>query len=140
MRKKVKKNLGGRPFKFGSIDHMREVIEHYFKNTLKEEYTMTGLALAIGSKQLMALYATRDGFKDLIETARLRVENSYELSLRKHGRSGDIFALKNMGWTDTPTTVVDQSTHKHYTSLQLSKESESDLISLLLGRPHGIER
>ena len=28
------------------------------------------------------------------------VENSYEMSLRENGRTGDIFALKNFGWRD----------------------------------------
>ena len=28
------------------------------------------------------------------------MQESYEKSLRKNGRTGDIFALKNFGWTD----------------------------------------
>ena len=32
--------------------------------------------------------------------ARLIVENSYEMELRKEGRTGTIFALKNFGWKD----------------------------------------
>ena len=36
--------------------------------------------------------------------ARLRINADYEQSLRKNGRAGDIFALKNLdGWTDQQT-------------------------------------
>jgi len=66
-----------------------------------KEYTVTGLALSIGaSKQLLDDYQKREGFKEIVKEAKLIVENAYEISLRRHGRSGDIFALKNFGWTD----------------------------------------
>ena len=32
------------------------------------------------------------------------IENSYELDLKKHGRTGTIFALKNFDWKDKQET------------------------------------
>ena len=52
------------------------------------------------NKDTLYEYAKKDEFKDIITNARLIVENSYEISLRKTGRTGDIFALKNFGWKD----------------------------------------
>ena len=37
-------------------------------------------------------------FEHIINMARLRVENHYELDLRHKGSTGSIFALKNFGW------------------------------------------
>ena len=45
------------------------------------------------------------GYKPLfdatvVKKAKEMVHNAYEKDLRRKGRSGDIFALKNFGWTD----------------------------------------
>jgi hypothetical protein len=65
------------------------------------DYTITGLALALDtSRQTLVEYEAKDEFIDAIKKAKLRVENSYEHSLREKGRSGDIFALKNFNWKD----------------------------------------
>lgn len=91
----------GRPFKWQSVEEIEGIINDYFQNTPDEEITLTGLCLALGTnKQTLANYQGNPDFKDVIETAKLRIENAYERSLRKNGRSGDIFALKNFGWTD----------------------------------------
>ena len=37
------------------------------------------------------------------------VESSYEIDLKKHGRSGTIFALKNFDWKDK--SEVDNTIH-----------------------------
>jgi len=103
----------GRPLKFKSAEEMASVFDAYFDSTPQNKYTVTGLVLASDmSKQLFADYGKREEFSEVIAKARLRVENSYELSLREHGRSGDIFALKNFGWTDKQNiehTSVDDS-------------------------------
>ena len=55
------------------------------------------LYLGFESRQSISDYATRnEEFSYIIKRAKLCVENSYELS----GTAFDIFALKNMGWTD----------------------------------------
>jgi len=96
----MNKNPVGRPRKFGSPKQLETTINEYFENTPQNEYSVTGLALVIGSKQLIQDYEKREGYEEIIARAKLLVENSYELSLRKYGRSGDIFALKNFGWKD----------------------------------------
>jgi hypothetical protein len=45
-------------------------------------------------------YQNKDEFSYTIKKAKLRIENAYEKRLIQNGRSGDIFALKNFGWTD----------------------------------------
>lgn len=89
----------GKPLKY-TPESLQKIIDDYFKTTPITEYTITGLALKIGSRQLIQDYEKRKGFTEIIRFAKLIVENAYELSLRKTGRSGDIFALKNFGWKD----------------------------------------
>ncbi len=92
--------LGGKPLLFEAPDALAAAINQYFQNTNQEEFTITGLCLAMGtSKQVFSDYGKREGFKDIVSHARLIVENSYELTLRRYGRTGDIFALKNFRWT-----------------------------------------
>lgn len=91
------KNTG--KFKY-TVNEVKKLIDDYFADTKEDEQTVTGLALCFGSKQLMNDYQARPKYKKIITEAKLMIENEYEKSLRKHGRSGDIFALKNFGWTD----------------------------------------
>lgn len=91
----------GRPARYKTIEELQEMIDLYFEEN--EEYpTITGLALFLGfeSRQSFYDYEKVKKFSYTIKKARLQVENSYEISLRKNGRSGDIFALKNFGWRD----------------------------------------
>ena len=93
--------VGGRPLDFPEPQDLADAINEYLKNTEMEEWTVTGLALSIGSSRTVVDdYAKRDGYKDIVTKAKLCIENAYELSLRKTGRTGDIFALKNFGWVD----------------------------------------
>ena len=90
-----------RPPKWETPEELQEWIDRYFHNTPMDEYTISGLCLYLDTnKQTLLNYQEKPEFKHIIDMAKLRVENAYELSLRKHGRSGDIFALKNFGWTD----------------------------------------
>ena len=94
------KNKVGRPLKF-TPESLQMIIDTYFETTLIGEYTITGLALLVGSKQLLQDYEKRKDFSEIVKRAKLMVENDYELSLRKNGKAGDIFGLKNFGWKDT---------------------------------------
>ncbi len=93
------KNKVGRPLKF-TPESLQMIIDTYFETTLIGEYTITGLALLVGSKQLIQDYEKRKDFSEIVKRAKLMVENDYELSLRKNGKAGDIFGLKNFGWKD----------------------------------------
>lgn len=99
----------GRPLKFEKPDDLLKVVEHYFDNTPFDEWSVTGLAIAVGSRQLLIDYAEREEYGWIVDRAKLFIENSYELSLRKNGRAGDIFALKNFGWFDRTQTELSGS-------------------------------
>lgn len=93
--------MAGRPLKFETPELLEEKINEYFSVTPKEEWTWTGLALHLDtSRETLREYKERPEFVDSLKKALLKVENSYELDLKKHGRSGTIFALKNFDWKD----------------------------------------
>lgn len=92
---------GGRPLKFKSVAELEKAINAYFKKTKQEEWTITGLADALDTyRSVLCDYQERDEFSNTVKKAKQKVEMAYEISLRKHGRSGDIFGLKNFGWKD----------------------------------------
>ncbi len=94
----------GRPRRYKSPEELGEAIDAYFAEH-KEDPTITGLALHLGflSRQAINNYEGYSAeFHDVVKRAKLRVECSYEVGLRKQACAGSIFALKNMGqpWTD----------------------------------------
>jgi len=91
----------GRPLKYKTTEELDSAINAYFDNTPKEEWTWTGLALYLDTnRQTLLNYEERPEFVDSIKKGLARVENGYEIDLKKHGRSGTIFALKNFDWKD----------------------------------------
>ena len=97
----------GQPLKFPTPADLEAVLDAYFDETPFEQWTITGLALAMGTKQLLANYHAREGYGAVIDRAKLKVENSYEVSLRTKACTGAIFALKNMGWSDKQEIETD---------------------------------
>lgn len=92
---------GGRPLKFQSVEDLQQKIDSYFQSNPQDEWTVTGLALALDTyRSVLIDYEERDEFSNAIKKAKEMVHNAYEKDLRKKGRSGDIFALKNFGWRD----------------------------------------
>jgi len=90
----------GAPRKF-TVESLEKRLNEYFKATPVEEITLTGVCIWLGIyKDTFYGYGRRKEFTDIINMARMRIENSYEVSLKKYGRAGDIFALKNFGWHD----------------------------------------
>jgi hypothetical protein len=94
-------NTGGRPPKFENTEALKTAIQGYFDYCLaeKEKVTITGLTLFIGFESRSSLddYCNRNKeYSYIIKRAKLAVENSYEM----HGETIDVFALKNMGWSD----------------------------------------
>lgn len=91
----------GRPLKIETPEQMENILNEYFKTTDENKITITGICLALGlDKSTFYDYEKREEYKDIVKQARMIVENSYEISLRENGRTGDIFALKNFGWRD----------------------------------------
>lgn len=112
------KHPGGRPLKFQSLEELQSMIDDYFEVTPKDEWTWTGLALHLDTdRETLSSYKGRDEFSDSVKNAMLKVENGYELDLKKHGRSGTIFALKNFDWKDKSEQSGEQKliieTRKH---------------------------
>lgn len=96
---------GGRPLKFETLDDLTNKADLYFQQTPEEEWTITGLALALDtSRETLMNYEERPEYFDAIKKYKEMIHNAYEKDLRKKGRSGDIFALKNFGWTDKKET------------------------------------
>lgn len=96
-----------RPLKFQSVEELDAQIEDYFATTPECEWTWTGLALHLDTdKWTLTKYRDREEFSASIKKALLRVENGYEKDLKKHGRTGTIFALKNFDWKDKQETDV----------------------------------
>jgi hypothetical protein len=90
-----------RPLKWKTPEEVETLANEYLEKTPIEEWTITGLALSLDTtRQTLVNYEDRDEFLDAIKRIKTKIEYSYELALRKHGRSGDIFGLKNFGWSD----------------------------------------
>ena len=80
---------------------LEKAINDYFAKTPIDEVLLTGMIDSLGiTKVTFYNYQKNPLFANIIDRARLKIEMSYEKSLRKTGRSGDIFALKNFGWRD----------------------------------------
>lgn len=87
--------------KFKTEEELQEKIDKYFIETPKDEWTITGLAMALDTfRSLLCDYENSDRYYYTIKKAKQKVENGYEIDLKKHGRSGTIFALKNFDWRD----------------------------------------
>jgi len=92
---------GGRPLKFKSVEEFQKKADAYFDTTDESEWTITGLALHLETfRNVLMDYEERDEFSNAVKTAKQKVEMAYEKSLRKNGKAGDIFGLKNFGWKD----------------------------------------
>lgn len=128
---------GGRPLKFEDIGELRKKINLYFETTPKDEWTITGLAIALDTfrKVLMdyesGKYDDDREFSNTIKKAKQKVENGYEMDLKKYGRSGTIFALKNFEWKDQASldlsTLGDKiNTFSNAQELEIAKRAIKD--------------
>ena len=99
----------GKPLKF-TVEEVENMIDTYFNDTPMKQWTVTGLALLFGSRQLLDDYQKRKPYTAMITRAKLMVENKYELMLDSRSTTGAIFALKNFGWVDK--TEI-ESTNRH---------------------------
>lgn len=91
----------GRPLLFKDKETLQARIDEYFRVTPKEDWTITGLAIALDtSRETLCNYEEKEEFFDTVKKGKDMVEHSYELDLKRHGRTGSIFALKNFDWKD----------------------------------------
>lgn len=82
------------------LNYLVEV--HHRVKTQQVPYSVTGLALALGTnRETLINYEERAEFFDTIKTAKLKIENYLELNLNSPSPTGTIFNLKNnYGWKD----------------------------------------
>lgn len=95
--------MAGRPKKFQSVEELQKKIDAYFLDCLTndEPVTVTGLCLWLDTtRDVLMDYQNDDEFSYTIKKAKQRIENAYEKRLIRRGNAGDIFALKQFGWTD----------------------------------------
>ena len=93
-------NNGGRPPSYKAPEQLGDKCSEYFTHCIKqdEKPTITGLTLFVGfsSRASWDDYKKKEEFSYIVKRAKLAVENSYEQS----ATTFDMFALKNMGWSD----------------------------------------
>ena len=125
--------MSTKPLKFKSAEELQQKIDKYFEETPKDEWTITGLAMALDtSRKVLCEYEEKDEYSNTVKKAKLKVENGYEIDLKKHGRTGTIFALKNFDWKDKNETDINLRTPKPLDdvseddSLQQNKADESE--------------
>lgn len=91
----------------GHYEKHEEGPDRWIWDRRPEPPTVTGLALHLGfsHKQSLYDYAERPEFFDPIKRGLSRVEKHHEIQIA-HGDkcTGNIFALKNMGWADKTET------------------------------------
>ena len=89
--------------KFKTAKELEQKIDEYFSACQEEAepVTITGLALALNiSREALRDYDEKDAYFEIVKKAKLRVQHEYEKRLIKRGNTGDVFALKNFGWSD----------------------------------------
>lgn len=104
------KDKGGRPLKFKTVKALQDAIDKYFTDCeeMGEPLTVTGLAIALKTtRETLMDYQEKDGYSDAVKMAKLKIENAYEKRLIARGNGGDIFALKQFGWTDKQETKIE---------------------------------
>ena len=95
---------GGRPLIWKDPDTLQGLINDYFDST--DRPTLAGLAVYLDvDRKTLYNYEERDQFFYIIKKARARVEAIYEgRAIYENNPTGVIFALKNMGWSDSLKT------------------------------------
>lgn len=126
----------GRPRTFATPDELIDAINRYFNSTDASKYTITGLALEVGvHRDVLLDYEKREGYGEIIKEAKLIVEHAYEQRLIEHGRSGDIFGLKNFGWKDR-TEVHQTNTYTQMGRVKIKgKDGAVKELTFNVGKP-----
>ena len=92
----------GKPLRW-TPEQLQKKIDKYFSTTQFMKWTISGLCLHLDcTKQLLTDYQKRKDTEHIVNQAKLKVEHSYEMAMRTSevNNAGNIFALKNFGWTD----------------------------------------
>ena len=108
----------GRPRKFTRAKFL-EHVQTYFNTTPRKEWRITGLAIHVDvSRSTIYQWITeKREFSDIIKRAVNLIEDKYSENCEKNGKAGDIFILKNMGWSDKQTVDLNVKNIKSLTDL-----------------------
>lgn len=148
----------GQPPLFKTPEDLQSKIDEYFENCkgkiippeeageeptviYGEPVTITGLALYLGfeSRQSLYDYEKRSEYSYIIKRSRLIVECEYEKKLQSKNPTGNIFALKNMGWADR--SEIDQRTTLEDNRIDPSKLTDDELRTLAeIQRKSGVSK
>ena len=122
---------GGQPRKFKTASELQKACDDYFEKCEAEgkPYTITGLALGLGFCDRASIYDNEKipEYSHIIKSARLKVENGYELNLHHNNTTGSIFALKVMGWRDGDRETQTQTI--------IIKDKDKEIIDRVLSKP-----
>jgi hypothetical protein len=122
--------MAGRPLLFKTKEELQNKIDLYFEEVPKEEWTITGLAIALDtSRETLCNYEAREEYFDTIKKAKDMVEHSYEVDLKKSGRTGTIFALKNFDWKDKQETDMNLKGELNVNSMKELSNEELERIA-----------
>lgn len=101
----------GRPLKIKTPEEMERLTQEYVDicTETDKRLTLTGILLHLGlyTRQSLTDYERRRGFYRPVKRIRALVAAEYEQNLHGSSAAGSIFALKNMGWSDTQTFAND---------------------------------
>ena len=80
---------------------LKSLADEYFNGTDISEWRISEAALALGvtAEEIVRPDRSRSNYEAL-KYVKLKLESAYELRLNKRGNSGDIFALRCLGWND----------------------------------------
>lgn len=113
----------GHPLKFKTPAILQAAVDNYFESCWEEKpvkvgkknvmdrvqvrpYTITGLAMSLDTNRESLLnYAERDGYKEIIESAKLKIHNFVEeyLFTGKNPHAAMFNLKNNYGWKDEST-------------------------------------
>lgn len=94
---------GGRPMKFPNSKKLEDTIKSYFKHCDKtgKPYTIAGLAVWLDvDRHTIYNYEKKEEFFHIIKKARDVILASWEERVISEGKPGQIFLMKNYGYTD----------------------------------------
>lgn len=122
--------MAGRPLKYETVEEIIPLIDKFFKETPIAEWTITWLALALDtSRTTLCDYEWKGEFTNTIKKAKEMVEYSYELDLKKHWRSGTIFAMKNFDWKDK----IETDNINRNLNVEINENTSEEELDKILG-------
>ena len=125
-------NKGGKPLIFDTPEQLDEQIKAYFRYCDENDkpYTIAGMAVWLDvDRQTIYNYAKREKYFDIIKKARDVILASWEERVIAEGKPGQIFIMKNYGYTDMneqQQAKVKADTEQTKAKTKLIKETTKD--------------